>query len=252
VTVGAFAWIAFRVGSGALVGSPAFGMDYWYYRDLGARWLVDGSFFWPHQLAGSYQFTSMVDVVYPPPALLLFVPLAVLPWIVWWAVPAAVMAYALYRWRPGPWAIAAAAVLLAFPKSTWDVIGGNTDIWVAAGVAGGLLWGWPAALVALKPTLLPFALVGIRHRSWWLALGVGIALSLAMLPLWLDYVTAMRNVRGIDLAYSLEAVPLMAIPLLLWLGRSQQPQQDRPEVVHGVLQQAVALVRRQRHELRLR
>jgi hypothetical protein len=36
------------------------------------------------------------------------------------------------------------------------------------------LWGWPALAVALKPTLLPFALIGARRRSWWLVAGLGL------------------------------------------------------------------------------
>ena len=36
-------------------------MDWEFYRDLGASWLANGSYYQPHQLAGPYVFTTMVD-----------------------------------------------------------------------------------------------------------------------------------------------------------------------------------------------
>ena len=29
------------------------------------------------------------------------------------------------------------------------------------------VWGWPALILTLKPTLLPFALLGANRRAWW-------------------------------------------------------------------------------------
>ncbi len=61
-----------------------FGMDHRFYVSLGESWLMDGAFYLPHQLAAPYQvelltFTGTGDTLYPPPALFLFVPLAMLP-----------------------------------------------------------------------------------------------------------------------------------------------------------------------------
>lgn len=39
------------------------GIDYMFYRDVGARWLTDGSFYLAHQLAGPYDIALMVDVL---------------------------------------------------------------------------------------------------------------------------------------------------------------------------------------------
>lgn len=194
------------------------GMDYDFYRGVGARWLADGTYYLPHQLAGPYDVALMVDNLYPPTALALFVPLVFLPAVVWWIVPAAIVGYALWRWRPALWAWPVMLLLLMWPRAMGSLFHGNTDMWAAAGVAGALLWGWPAAIIALKPTLLPLALIGIRRRAWWVAVAIGLATVAATLPLWLDYVTAMRNLR-IGWEYSLGSIPIVVLPLVAWLGR---------------------------------
>ena len=45
-----------------------------------------------------YDLAPMADVLYPPHALFLFVPLVFVPAIVWWVVPIAVITYAVWRW----------------------------------------------------------------------------------------------------------------------------------------------------------
>ena len=164
-------------------------------------------------------------VLYPPIALVIFVPLAVLPALVWWFVPLAVLAVAWWRWMPVPWTWPIALLLLMWPRSMATFYYGNADMWVLAGVAGGLLGGWPAVLVLLKPTLAPLALVGMRHRSWWL-IPVAVLASISLTaPLWLDYVSALRNLR-IGWEYSVGSLPLGLIPIVLWLGRSRQASRD--------------------------
>lgn len=194
------------------------GMDYIFYRDLGEQWLANGSFYLPHQLAGPYDVTLMQDVLYPPTALFLFVPLVFLPALAWWALPVAILAYAGYRWRPALWVWPLILLLAMWPRTMSAFLYGNTDMWMAVAVAGGLLWGWPALLVVIKPTFAPLALLGIRRRSWWGAAAVIALVSLPMLALWADYVTSIRNLH-ISLDYSLGSLPLMFIPLMAWLGR---------------------------------
>jgi hypothetical protein len=177
-------------------------------------------FYWPHQLEGPYDFSVMVDNLYPPPALPLFVAAAIMPWFLWWAIPAAVVLFVIAGYRPGPWAIAAMLVAMCWQKANIAWMYGSTDIWMMAGVAGGLRWGWPAAFVLLKPSLAPFALVGVRRPSWWIAAAVLAVVSLPMLPLWADYLTSMRNLR-VDPAYSLHSIPLLLIPIIAWLGRTR-------------------------------
>jgi hypothetical protein len=197
------------------------GFDYAFYRDIGARFLGGGPVYWPYQLAGPYDFTGQLDNLYPPNALLLFGPAAALPWplaaFLWWAIPLGVIGYAFWRWRPQLPSLAVALFLLSTPKMLSAVVMGNTDLWLTATVAAALLWGWPAVFVLLKPTLAPFMLIGIRRRAWWAALGV-MALTLVMLPLWLDYITAMRNIQ-ISTLYSWSSVPLLVAPVVAWADR---------------------------------
>jgi hypothetical protein len=77
----------------------------------------------------------------------------------------------------------------------------------------------------VKPTVIPFALIGIRDRRWWWAL---IALAFISIPFLADTLTypqvllnAQTNPvdgRGGPL-YSLQEYPLLLIPVLAWLGR---------------------------------
>jgi hypothetical protein len=202
---------------------PRVGQDFRFYRDAGLRWLESGQLYLPHQLSGEYPLALMVDVLYPPTALLLFVPMALLPfWVAaaaWWGIPAAVVARQLWVERPAPWTWPLAGLLLLWPRSYGSLVWGNTDLWLVAAVSAGLLWGWPAVLAVLKPTFAPFALVGIRRRSWWIAAAALLVFSLVALPLWFDYARAMSNVRGLGLDYSLFNLPIAFIPLVLHLGR---------------------------------
>ena len=88
-------------------------------------------------------------------------------------------------------------------------------MWALAGVAAGLRWGWPAVILFLKPTLAPFALVGVRKPSFWVAGAAMLVVALVMMPLWLDYFTAIRNLR-IPWDYSLVSIPPMFIPIVAW------------------------------------
>ncbi len=85
---------------------------------------------------------------------------------------------------------------------------------MVAGVAGGLVWGWPALILVMKPTLFPVIFLGARHRSWRVGGLVGLATVVLAAPLWLDYLAAMRNVRVLDLGYSLGSLPLLLIPVV--------------------------------------
>lgn len=203
------------------------GMDFVFYRDVGIRWLADGSYYLPGQLQGPYEVTLMADVLYPPSALLLFVPFAFLPAILWWAVPLGIIGYALYRWQPPMRALVAIVLLLMWPGSLSVIVYGNTNLWIAAGVAGGLLWGWPAALVLLKPSLAPLALVGVRHRSWWVSLAGLTVLGLATFPMWLEYLQTMRDAQGLGLSYVLWGLPILAVPVVAYASRYRPSARSR-------------------------
>ena len=201
-------------------GASFLGMDFFFYRDVATRWLETGAYYLPHQLSGPYNVTLMVDNLYPPPALFLFLPFLVLPAVLWWLIPISVLGAFIAWCRPGPIALPLLALVLVWPRTQTAFLFGNTDLWMAAAVAGGLRWGWPAALLVIKPTFLPLALVGARRREFWIALAAVAAASIPMAALWLDYGQAMRNLTiGAD--YSLGSLPLVLAPIVAWLLRSR-------------------------------
>lgn len=192
------------------------GMDYAFYRDLGARFLTEGTYYWAHQLQGPYEGTLMVDVFYPPHALVLFMAAAMLPAVIWWIVPVVVLVYVCWRLQPPAWAWILMLALVAWPRAIGAYLFGNTDIWMVAAVAGGIRWGWPAALLFLKPTIVLFVLPAVRHRGFWLGTTLVALATIAVLPLTADYVTAMRNLT-IRADYPLGSLPLMLVPIVAWV-----------------------------------
>jgi hypothetical protein len=198
------------------------GLDFTIYRDAAARWLHGGFFYYPEQVAGPYN-TLTGHIMYPPPALLLFIPFVVLPALLWWVVPVATIAWRIAALRPSPWAWAGIATCLAWPITAKLVYAGNPLLWIVAALALSTRWRWMSVLVLTKPSLLPFALFGIRGRSWWLALGAVAVVSALFLPMWPDWIRVILNARGPSsgLLYSINDVPMMAIPLVAWAGRAR-------------------------------
>jgi len=224
-------WVVPRVAAGVLLviaawewlqpqapGSPVVGQDFAFYRDVAQRWLATGAYYLPDQLTGPHQLALMRDVLYPPTALYLFVPFLWLPAFLWWAIPLGLLAYAFWRWRPAAWTWPLLAFGLFWPRTQGMLLFGNTDMWAAAAVAGGFMWGWPAALVTVKPIFLPFALAGAPRRAWWVGWAVCALASLLFLPLWFDYLVTLRN-AGIPWTYSLANVVLPLMPVVAWAGR---------------------------------
>lgn len=199
----------------------AVGADHRYYVEVAQRWLDTGVYYTDRQLSGPYQVQTLVDNLYPPHALYLFVPFVVLPAVLWWVIPLGVMAYVVWWCRPEPWGLAALAMLLLFPKSPNLLIYGNTDMWVGAVVAAGVRWGWPAVLATFKPSLGFFAVLGIRSRAWWLAAGVLVLASLPFLGLWPLYPTVMRNSSAAPW-YSFADLPFLIIPIVAWVFSSRR------------------------------
>lgn len=205
------------------------GDDFLIYPRIGTRYLTTGEFYYPEQLSGPYINTLSRSVFYPPTALIFFVPLALVPLPVaaflWWAVPIGVGFLLLRRFRPSYLVWPILALAMAWPRTVGGFLFGNSDIWVATAVAAGLLWSWPAVLVALKPSVLPLALIGIRRRSWWIAaVALGLA-SLLFLPLWPQYVTALMNVRQLGPSLSTNFIFILA-PLVVWIGRRREAPSD--------------------------
>jgi hypothetical protein len=203
------------------------GVDYRLYIDAARSWLHGGPFFQPYQLAGPYQI-SAGDILYPPVALVLFVPFTFLPAVLWWLIPAVAVGWSLIRLRPRAITWPLMALCIAWPPTLVKVVTGNPVMWAVAAMALGVVYAWPSVLVLIKPSLFPFALFGARRRAWWLALGAFVLVSLPFGSLWLDWVTSVLNSQGGGLAYSSLEVPLLALPLIAWLGRTRQvPSLDR-------------------------
>ena len=210
-----FIWFWGYIGS-----QNAIGLDFVYFRSVAEHWLQTGELYTARQLAGPYEVETLVDFLYPPNALLLFVPFVWLPWPPWWLIPVTVFAWAILRLHPASWTWPLIAAGIAYPPTVSQLIYGNTNTWVAAAIAAGFVLCWPSVMVLLKPSFLPFAFVGLTSRRWWIALGVLIAVSVPFGELWLDYVTAMRN-SSLTWAHALIGMPLMLVPVVAWLGRDR-------------------------------
>lgn len=201
------------------------GVDVALYREAADRWLAGASFYEPRQLAGPYEIAHG-DILYPPVGLWLFVPFAVLPdllaLVLWWAIPAAITVGAIWlmRTRPATWPLI--ALCLAWPTTPLKIWTGNPVIWSMAAMAVAVVWRGGAPFALLKPSLFPFALFGIRRRSWWLGLAVFVAMSVPFGAMWGDWLTTVLNARGGGILYSALEAPMLALPLAAWLGRTRR------------------------------
>jgi hypothetical protein len=214
------------IAHGFLVMPPGhLGTDADQYIGATRVWLAGGPFYPVGQLSGPYPVMGPDGpaVLYPPVAIWLIAPFTVLPLPLWWIVPVGVTGALVASWRPRPAAVLAMGLCLAWPYSRETVWWGNPVMWAAAATAAGLRWGWPGPFALLKPSLLPFALAGARRRSWWLGLA---ALGLLCLPfgweMWRDWLASVAYAEDGGLLYSLPQVPLMLVPVVAWLGRSDR------------------------------
>jgi hypothetical protein len=198
------------------------GKDVALYREAAARWTAGGPFYEPRQLAGPYE-VAHGDILYPPVALWLFAPVAVLPDLpalaLWWGIPGLLTISVVARSDPRPIVWPLIALCLAWPTTPLKVWTGNPVIWSVAAMCVAIVWRGGAPFALLKPSLFPFALFGIRQRSWWIGLAILVAISVPFGSMWLDWVTAVANSRGGGLLYSALEAPMLAIPLVAWAGR---------------------------------
>jgi hypothetical protein len=211
---------------GAYVSRDIIGVDYRMFSELGRRWAEDGSMYAPFQFSpysfsqgsGTNNLASMPGL-YPPIAAPVFALVRVLPPVLWWALPLGVIALALARWRPAPWAWPLLAAATLSPNLTGVLATGGSTMWVAAGIAVGLLFGWPTLIVIIKPTFAPLLLLGARRRSFWIGASILGAMSVLMLPEWARYLEAIRNAESPGLLYSLGDLPFVLVPLIGYASR---------------------------------
>jgi hypothetical protein len=230
--------VLFRV----IDGQHAIGTDLDYYQFVAQRWLDTGVYYTDRQMSGPYEVQTLVDNLYPPHALYLFVPFLVLPDILWWVIPLGVVAYVVWWCRPALWMWPIIALILLFPKTPNQILYGNTDMWVTAAIAGGVRWAWPSVLVTFKPSLAFFAVIGIRSRSWWIAAAILAVASLPFLPLWLDYPTVMGNSTA-KFWYSFGNLPFFVLPIVAFLGSTRRGRVPFARWAAGLLKGGGATVR---------
>jgi hypothetical protein len=201
------------------------------YMDAARSWLNGTGFYHDYQLAGPYEVRSG-DILYPPPMLLVFAPLAAIPdplsAILYYSIPLGITVAAVVWLRPAVVGWPAILFCLWWPTTIVVIAGGNPGIWIMAFMALGTLWRPLSVLVFLKPTLAPFAFFGANRRSWWIALGVLGLVSLLFLPMWRDYFTAVLNAKGGGgIFYSIGQAPMLFLPLAAWATSTRRASSSR-------------------------
>lgn len=217
------AWLLVELARSPFGRDWAFGSgDLLGYLDGARRFLATGSPYLPAQVDGPWALGPH-SFIHPPSALPLFVPFLWLPSVLWWAIPILGTAWLVVNTRPAPWTWPLIALCLVWPRSAGALIAGNSDLWAMLFVALGLRFGWPFTMLIFKPTFALLAVLGIRHVQVWRAGVVAAIAMLPLLPLWLDYVSVIRN-AGLDFSYSLLNLPLVVLPVFAWAGRTRTAQ----------------------------
>lgn len=202
------------------------GGDLALYRRVTDVWIAGGNLYSEHQVSGPYVNDSAS--LYPPVAAVVMAPLLHLPDVLWWFIPVTVTAVCVLWQRPGIWAVAGMLWCASLLPSVWLVSAGNPALWIMMAVALATKWRSMAAFVVLKPSLFPFALIGMRSYRWWAVILCWAAISVLFLPETIQWSQAVLNARGdrSGLLYSIGDVPLLSIPLIAWIGGRRRPRFD--------------------------
>ena len=208
-----------------------FGHDIKFYLERTNSWLSGTGFYLPWQLTGKPYVVEDGGAVYPPTAILLFLPFTVgVPLILWWIIPLALIVVVLVRRGVAWWAWPILALVVAYPRTATVVFLGNPSMWVIAGALAGLEWGWPAAVALIKPVFAPLAFIGVRTRSWWVSIALLAAVSIPFGTMWLDYLTVLQNARtsrGMDYVLGEWPIALALLAVAAPIGglrrQSKQP-----------------------------
>jgi hypothetical protein len=212
-------------------GEAPIGYDLSIYVDRTRSWLDGEGFYRARQLAGPYIIENG-DSLYPPPVILLFLPWALgAPAILWWLIPAAVVALSLRKLRPPLWGwVFLVGPVLVYGRTLIAIILGNPSIWGFAAILAGAAYGWPALGALIKPVLAPFALIGAGRRSWWIGLAVVAVVALAFAPMWPDYGRALANARNDrEIWYVIGEIPTAAVlSIVAWACARRLDPGNRP------------------------
>lgn len=200
----------------------AIGIDLTTVLDSTRRWTTGSSPYLARQLAGPYEqiganLADSGEMLYPPIALPFFAPFLFVPGLLWWAIPAVLSAVGIWRARPVKWSWPILGLCLVAGQSLPLIVAGNPTIWIVAAGLWAPSLGWPGPLILLKPSVAPLALLGIRHRSWWVAAAILAIASLAFGRLWADWYMAVTNLRvsgAGGILFSLHQLPILLIPVV--------------------------------------
>jgi hypothetical protein len=218
------------------------GTDINQYLRATERWLGSGTPYVASEVAGPFDY-SPTTFLHPPISLLLFGPFLILPLPLWWAIPIAAIAWSVWSWRPAWWCWPMLALAVAWPRFHGALLVGNTDLWVCMGVALGLRFGWPALIAVAKPTLFPFMLAGIGHRSWWLGAGVVLALCMPFGMLWMEWIQVVMNSPG-DWTYGLPNFVWIGALVVAWTARDRSSPAARFDFSKGGRDAVASLISR--------
>jgi hypothetical protein len=207
-----------------------FGADFGVHLAMAQRWLDTGVMYGPNQLVRPYTNgepwtpAGMVNM-YPPIAMVLFVPFLWLPAFLWRVIPLGTTAAIVAWWRPAWWSWPLMALALAPLPFSAAVAMGNSHMWFVAFIALATRWPAAAILLAIKPSVFPLALLFARSRSWWIAGVLAAVVSLAFgLGYWLQWVKAAGNLTGSNpWTYSLGVLPILLIPVLARIASTNRP-----------------------------
>lgn len=204
------------------IGRRIIGLDFGHYLDATHRWLQVGTPYLANEVAAPFQY-SPLTFLHPPITLYLLLPFVVLPPPLWWLLPIGFVAWSVYSWQPAIWSWPIVGWAMATSHAPVVLIVGNSNLWIWAGVAGGLRFGWPALVTIVKPSLLPLALAGIRRRSFWVGSALLVVLSLPFGTLWGAWLSVIRNSPA-DWTYSLTDLSWLLTPVVFWFARTREPR----------------------------
>jgi hypothetical protein len=220
LTLALLLWAAvmFAVIGQGVIRRGELGYDASFFALLGRNFLDTGQPYFPAQFAGPYPAEGAVNL-YPPLILYLFVPFAVLPRALWWVIPLTAFGWHLWDCRPAAWTWPLMAFILGLVPTVAALLYGGTVMWSVAFIVVGLRFPAAGALLFAKPTDAVVAILFARRRSFWFGLGLVAVAALPFGTLWLDYLTAMGNVTGTSPLRNITGLPILALPVLAWVGR---------------------------------
>ena len=219
------------------------GWDADLYAAIGTHFLATGQAYFPIQSA-PYPALGTINL-YPPTALYLFVPASFMPRILWWAIPLLVIAWSLVRLRPAWWAWPLMALACVVPVDAPEIpiglVYGNTLLWTMAALFAAAAFrpgiAWAAAFKPADLLLgLPFA---VRSRR---GCAVAVGASLILLPLWGDWLAAIRNLQGASPFLVVATLPALAVPSIAYLARTGRARAAE----HPMMDASLSLRRRPR------